>query len=77
MDENKLDVKLASFYAKVKKLVTDYMTYCDQCINKVSATDTNTILGRITSVEKELGDMAIAVDTIILVQDRLIGGEDV
>lgn len=34
MDETKLENKLACFFSKVKKLVTDYMAYCDMAIKK-------------------------------------------
>ena len=68
MDETKLENKLACFFSKVKKLVTDYMTYIDTRIGKCEE-----ICKRAESSTVELGDIDKALDELIAMADTYDG----
>lgn len=47
-----MDNKLAAFYAKIKKLVTDYMAYCDMAIKKAESVPKTLVV----TVDEETGE---------------------
>lgn len=64
MDEN----KLAAFYAKIKKLVTDYMAYIDSAIRKCEGLceRIEVCTAELNAVETELNDLIAEVDEQII-----------
>lgn len=76
MDETKLDNKLASFYAKMKKLVTDFMQYIETHITAITKKlkECEELCVRAESSTVELGDINKALEEIIEIQNNILNG---
>ena len=74
MDDN----KLACFFAKIKKLVADYMAYCDMAIRTTSkgtqdaAASAKDAAASVKHVENTVGEIDAALDVAIRSQESLI-----
>lgn len=76
MDETKWENKLSCFFAKVKKLVTDYMQYIDTQVSKLIplVSKCEELCERAESCTVELGDIDTALEEIIEIQNSILNG---